>query len=137
MSGAARKEIRALAVAALAAAPALNGLTEVSAWSDTIDAESLPAYAVAIIAEANDTVDLGGTENSIATLLVVLKAQQGDGDLDDGIDDLADAAEAAVVAAVTSPTRFCSLGQTTLKSDYQGARRVATATLQFAVTYWG
>ncbi|SOC13753.1 hypothetical protein SAMN05877809_1079 [Rhodobacter sp. JA431] len=134
MSGAERKEIRAAAKAALAAAPGLADATQISAWVQSVDAESLPAYGVATPIERQDRIghDLDQCD---PTLVVVLKLLGG-AEIEDVLDDHGDLIAPLVIAAVAAENRSCLLAQTETRAEGDGGKRVGTLTLTFTVTYW-
>lgn len=134
MSASDRQSIRAEARAALGASPHLAGFTEISAWAQSVDVGALPAWAVATPREVRDRVSQDRDQRDL-TLAVVVK-RVGASDIEDQMDVDADAIEAALVPALASNNRDCDLTQTETRVDGEGAKRVGTLTMAFAITYW-
>lgn len=134
MSGADRTEVRALAASALLATPGLSEATRISAWVQSVDAQVLPAYAIATPSERTELATYD-SEQCDLTLVAVLKRLGGD-DIEDILDSDADLIGAAVASAVRSASRSCELTQADTKVDGDGGQRVGTITLTFTVTYW-
>lgn len=134
MSGADRTAVRAAARQALQGASGLDGFTEISAWVQSVDADALPAWAVATPREIRDRQGMDNAQEDL-TLAVVLK-RLGGADIEDVLDADSAVIEAAVVPAVRSEFRQCELVQTEIKLDGEGARRIGTLTMAFTVTYW-
>lgn len=134
MSGTERKAIRAAAKLALRNDPALAAFTEISAWVQSIDATTLPAWAVATPQERRDRQSDDHAQEDV-TLAVIVK-RLGDDDIEDQLDDDSAAVDAAICAALRDQFTQVELAQTETKLDGEGARRVGTLTMAFTVTYW-
>lgn len=134
MSGTERRAIRAAARAALAASAGLAGFTEISAWVQSVSVETLPAIGVAAPQERRDRTAQDIDQRDLTLVVVVKRA--GAEDIEDVLDDDADAIEAALVPALRSPTRQVELSQTDIRVDGDGAQRVGTLTLSFIASYW-
>jgi len=134
MSGADRKAVRYAARDALTAAPYFDGFTAISAWAQSVDERSLPLWAIATPGEGADRVTQGHGRRDLSLILVVKRL--GDVDLEDLLDDDADAALPVILAAVRSETRDCEMTRIDMKLDGEGARRIGTLTITFNVTYW-
>jgi hypothetical protein len=134
MSGVDRKALRDAARLALRGAPGLDGYTEISAWVQKVDARSLPAWAVVTPTERRDRQTNNEAREDLM-LAVIIKRTGGD-DLEDLMDDDADAVAGVVVGALRDDLHQCELAQTEMRLDGDGAERVASLTLSFNVTYW-
>lgn len=135
MSGAERKAIRQAAAAALAADARLGSYTQVSAWSVLgLDPDALPAYGVATPDESRE-LDAHSMDRNQCQLIVAIKRTGGE-DIEDEMDEDADAASAAVHAALRDGSRGCDLTRTQSKVDAQGTTRAGSVELVFSVTYW-
>lgn len=132
MSGSDRTAIRA--AARLALQSSLTGMTEISAWAQSVDANTLPAWAVATPRETRSRESHGlNAENLV--LAVMVKRLGGD-DIEDLLDADSAPVEAAVVGALRLGNMGCDLSQTEIKVDGEGAKRLGTLTMAFTVTYW-
>ncbi|WP_428924992.1 hypothetical protein [Marinibacterium sp. SX1] len=132
-----RSEYRAIAKAALSAHADLASFTVMSAWARDIDPKTLPVFGVATPGETKRLDSLDTSERA-CTLMVVLKILGGD-DIEDRLDVLGDAAEAAILSAMAQqlgPERPCTLTDTEVVVDGGGTRRVGTLTMKFEVMAW-
>lgn len=134
MTASDRKEIRQAARDTLTAAPYFAGFTAISAWVQSVDVAALPAWAVATPQERR-TRDNQTVDQRDLTLALVIK-RVGGADIEDALDDDADAAEAVIVSALRTAFRECELAMTETRVDGDGAQRVGTLTMSFTVTYW-
>jgi len=133
MTGAVRKDIRARAAAALGT---VTGWNVISAWTQDVDITALPACAVATPQAQQDRVDHDDTQSHSITLAVILKRAGEPDDIEDELDDDADAFAPLIEAAIRNDSRDCQLTNTAVRIDRAGARPVGTLTLQFTVTTW-
>lgn len=131
MSGALRKALREDAQAALAA---LSGFTSFSAWQQTIDASSLPGWAVTIPNSRHNRQDNIGTTEHSPQLIVIVKRTGKPEEIEDHLDDDADIITPLIVAAVKSISVDCELVETAMRIDRSGAEPIGTLTLQFQIT---
>jgi hypothetical protein len=134
MSGLDRKAARADARLVLRGLGWLAGYTEMSAWAQKVDVDTLPAWAVATPNARREAVahDLARDEFS---LLFVIK-QVGGETIEDDLDDAADAVVPVVIGALRSLTRECDLTSTEARIDGDGEARVGTLSLIFTVRVW-
>ena len=131
MSGALRKSIRSAAASAL---QGLTGFTSFSAWQQTVDASSLPGWAVATPNSRHNRQDNIGTAEQTPMLMVVVKRTGKPEDIEDLLDDDADAIEPLIIAAIKTYEIDCELVETAQRVDRSGAEPIGTLTLQFQIT---
>ena len=129
-----RKDLRDAAKAAIAGHAALSGYNVFSAWSQNIDAGSLPAFGVATPREDKTLDGLDASERNI-TLIVVFKRKGGD-DLEDVLDDDSIEAEIALLPALAAIIDATDLTGTEIRIDGDGASRVGTLTMTFRSRHW-
>lgn len=134
MSGADRATFRVQVKSVLEADAYFADWTAAWAWSQTLDADQLPIYAVATPQERREP-DAHEVARCDLTLVVILKRLGGE-DIEDLLDEAGDAAESAVIAAIRTPHVQCELSNTGVKIDGSGGQRVGTLDLTFGVTYW-
>lgn len=134
MSGADRKAFRAQAKQALVDDPYFVDFTPVSAWSQTLDADACPLFAVATPQEVQKRASQEHSECSL-TLIAIIKILGGDA-IEDDLDDASDAASEAITGAIEQTHIGCDLVAVSTKIDGSGANRVGTLELSFTVTYW-
>ncbi|TWJ05761.1 hypothetical protein IQ03_00569 [Gemmobacter caeni] len=132
MSASDRQQIRASARAALQAG--LTGWTEFFAWAQSVNAEHLPAWAVATPSERRSSASQDTAQRE-TSLVVVVKLLGGDL-IEDDLDEAADQIEAAVVAALRASNLMCELTQSETRIDAEAVKRLGTLTMSFTVTYW-
>ncbi len=134
----ARKDARTDAYSALqdivAATPALDGVTILSAWRQDLDSKSLPAIGIATPSERHERLSQDGTEARIA-LVVVLKRAGGDS-LEDALDDDAEALIDPLIAALIRTDRDVMLSSSATDISGAGSPRIGTLTLTFDIVYW-
>jgi hypothetical protein len=119
---------------ALAAQPEFEDFQANSAWSQTIDHDELPFFAVATPREGKDkTTHSNSTRQT--TLVVVLKILGGDG-LEDELDALSIVVENVVITALENSERDCDLSETSVDLDGNAGSRVGTLSMKFTVTIW-
>ena len=135
MSASDRKAIRAAALAALTVAPRFAAMTQISAWAQSVDTESLPCFGVATPEEVKETAEVSGLSRRDLTLVLSLRRLGGD-DIEDALDDDAEAAEAAIIAALLGDNQICDLRRTAVTVNGDGRARIGALTLTFMVTYW-
>jgi hypothetical protein len=129
-----RSAIRAGLRAALAADPTYGAVRQISAWSQNVDAASLPIIGVVTPKEIKDLDGLKTSERE-TTLLVVLKRIGGE-DLEDQLDDDSAAIEIVALTALSGMDLGAELMATDLTLDGSGERRVGTLTMTFRLRQW-
>lgn len=129
-----RSTYRGVVRMALAADPAFDTYTVLSAWAQNIDEKTLPVLAVATPTEAKDLPALG--ESARDTQLVVVAKIKGADEIEDDLDDLSDLIERAVITALDTDARQCELRNTSVQIDGGGESRVGTLTMTFRVQAW-
>lgn len=107
----------------------LAGAQIISAWAQNIDARALPAVGVATPAEQREAIGQG-TDQATITAVVVIKRSGGD-DLEDILDDDAEALIPAIQAALKTTTRDCALATSAVDLNGAGSPRIGTLTLTF------
>ncbi|WP_444668408.1 hypothetical protein [Cereibacter changlensis] len=128
-----RAAFRALACAAIAADPRLQGLTQISAWAGNIDAEALPVFGVVTPQERVTPETLDSFERS--TLLQVVLKRLGGDELEDRLDADADAIEPCVCLALLGAGYPCVPEDLTVTVNGDGAQRIGTLVMGFRVTW--
>jgi hypothetical protein len=126
-----RSEYRAAARAALVDLSSLAEFKSMSAWSQNIDADTLPVFGVATPTESKERESHSSSMRS-TNLVVVLKTLGGD-DIEDELDVLSDSVEVAIITALGTASVDCDLQNTTTSVDGQGGSRIGTLSLQFTV----
>lgn len=130
-----RRAIRDTAVAAMAAAPAFQGFTQMSAWAQGLDLRSLPVWGIATPREVKAITGLEDAERAV-DLVLVLKRAGGD-DLEDLLDEDSHAAEVAIVPGLRAATYDSSfLRSSEIRLDAGGEKRVGTLTMTFQIKVW-
>lgn len=129
-----RKDIRDAAKAAITGHAALAGYKLISAWSQNIDTDSLPAFGVATPRE-DKTLDGLETSERVITLIVVFK-RTGNESLDDVLDLHSIEAELALLPALSAVIDATELTSTEVRIDGEGALRVGTLTMTFRSRHW-
>lgn len=131
-----RQDIRAAIAAALDALPTLAGRVATNRPRPTQQAEELPCAIVYTPREASAPAAVKTTLSRALTVIIEIRAAAPDA-LDDTLDSLAEAVEAALVAdpgfgrsALTS-----YLAGTSLDMDDGGEAVVGVLSLELAVTY--
>lgn len=129
-----RADYRSAVRDSLAAVTRFADFTVLSAWSENIDASTLPVMAVVTPSERSSPSTHGSFERG--TLLQVILKRQGGDDIEDDLDDDAAAGEAAVLTAFAVRTLQCLLEEVTTVVNGEGSQRIGTVTLSFRVTSW-
>ncbi|WYK06458.1 hypothetical protein DWF04_022745 [Cereibacter sphaeroides f. sp. denitrificans] len=128
-----RVRFRQIARAALAADARLQAVTQLSAWSGNIAASELPVLAVVTPQERIQPETLDEFERS--TLLQVVVKRLGDDDLEDVLDDDADAVETCVFLAMMAEGFRCLPEDLSITINSDGEQRVGTAVVNFRLTW--
>ena len=129
-----RKAWRAAALQALQASPRLYTLTTISAWTGNIPAKMLPVFGVVTPQERATPSTHSSMERS--TLLQVVIKRLGGDELEDTLDEDADAVEAAICAAIGGRGVQCLPEDITVALNGDGEQRVGTLISTFRVTTW-
>lgn len=129
-----RSTYRSIAIAALAAQETFADFQSFSAWSQTVDEDEMPFYAVATPRENKEVTTHGSSTRNI-TLVVVCKILGAD-DLEDELDDLSIVVETAIINALATQARDCDLAETAVDLDGAAGSRVGTLTMRFTITIW-
>lgn len=129
-----RSEYRAAARAALAAHPRTAEMEQMLAWASAVNAKRLPVLAVVTPQEQSEPSTHGSFERS--TLLQVVVKRLGTDDIEDVLDDDAEAVELAVIAAIQTAAVQCLLEGITTTVNSDGETRVGTLIANFRVTSW-
>lgn len=129
-----RSEYRAVVRAAMAADPRLGDVTQLSAWSENIDMKALPVLGVVTPSERISIPNRGQTERG--TLLQVVLKRRGGQDLEDILDEDAEAIVACVIAALGSQHHQCIPEEVSMPINGDGQSRVGTIVVNFRVTSW-
>jgi hypothetical protein len=128
-----RGDFRALARAALAADPRMGEVAQLSAWAGNIPAEMLPVLGV-VTPQERATLDVFDQMERSTLLQVVVKRLGGD-DLEDTLDEDAEAIEDCVVTAIFAAHHRCLPEDLTIALNGEGEQRVGTAIVNFRVTW--
>lgn len=129
-----RKLFRSLAAAALAADPRLSMLKRMSAWAGSINATELPVIGVVTPQERIQPETLEDFERS--TLLQVVVKRVGGDDLEDTLDDDADAVESCICPAIMGAGFRCLPEDLTIVLNGDGEQRIGTLMCNFRVTWF-
>lgn len=127
-----RSEYRKVVREALQVEPALGGYTYLSAWAQKIDPSQLPVFGVATPNEASSRQG-GDTVHRITTLQIAARFRGGD-DIEDDLDDLSLAIEAAVLTALDPVSHIAELSRTSASPDAGGEQRSGTLLMEFTIT---
>lgn len=133
MSGAVRSACRDAVRTALASVP---GFQRVDAWTQTVDRERLPAWAVATPSSRHTRIDHDGTIEATVTVAVIVKRQGQPDVLETELDADADTFAPLIIAAIQTDSRDCELTDSAMRIDRDGEMPTGTLTLQFSVTAW-
>lgn len=128
-----RSDFRALARQALAADSHLGGLTQLSAWAGNIPAEILPVLGVVTPQERVKPETLEHFQRS--TVLQVVIKRLGADDLEDLLDDDADAIEACICPAFLGQGWNCVPEGLTITLNGDGEQRIGTVLASFVITW--
>lgn len=130
----ARKTVRLAVQDALRDGP-LPEFTWLSAWTQSIEADKLPAFTVATLSERSQKVTKDGDLRRQIGLSVVVK-RRGHDTIEDELDDDADAIEAAVDAAVLALPIVAAieLADTRIDLTGEGGNIAASLILTWRVT---
>lgn len=129
-----RAAYRAAAFAALAADTRLGAVTQISAWGESLDIDTLPVLGVVTPSETARPSAHGQFERG--TLLQVVLKRSGGKTLEDALDADAAAIEAAVVGALLTSEIQCFPEDLTTVVNGEGQRRIGTVVVNFRVTSW-
>ena len=129
-----RSEYRAIVRSALTADPRLGAVTQLSAWAENIDIATLPVIGVVTPSESVGIPARGQSERG--TLLQVVLKRRGGEDLEEQLDEDAEAIEACVVSALRSNQIQCIPEELSLPIAGDGQMRVGTVVINFRVTSW-
>ncbi|SCY61571.1 hypothetical protein [Paracoccus tibetensis] len=129
-----RSTYRAVVRAALAATPALAGITVLRVWPGSIDAAALPILGVLTPQEPSVLDSQNSSERR--TLLQVALRREGGEDIEDRLDEDSAVIEALVLAALRSPEIGVALEETTIVSHSQSRAYVGTLVMSFRVLSW-
>lgn len=133
-----RKAVRAEVYAALnlilTAVPRLSNARVVSAWRPALDVKSLPAIGIATPSERFEPTDQSTTQGRVA-LVIVLK-RTGDDDLEDQLDDDAEALIDPLIDALIREDRGVELSSSAIDISADGSPRIGTLTLTFDIIHW-
>lgn len=128
-----RQTFRTLALAAIATDPRLFSLTRMSAWASNISAAALPVIGVVTPQERVTPETLDFFERS--TLLQVVVKRVGDDDLENELDDDADAIELCICGALMGSGYRCLPEDLTVTINGDGEQRIGTVIVNFRVTW--
>lgn len=129
-----RSAYRALVRTALANDPRLGEVTQLSAWAESIDIKTLPVLGVVTPSESIGVPNRG--QSARGTLLQVVLKRRGGEDLEDLLDEDAEAIEACVVSALWADQIQCIPEELTMPINGDGQMRVGTVVINFRVTSW-
>lgn len=129
-----RSTFRRLAKAALTADARMQSVTQLSAWTGNISADSLPVLGVVTPQERVRDNTFETFERS-ALLQIVLKRLGAD-DLEDILDQDADAIEAAVFGALMAQGFNTRPEEVTITLNGEGEQRIGTVIVTLRVTYF-
>jgi len=124
---------RQLVRAAVTADARLGSFTQLNAWAGNISAETLPVIGVVTPQEriTPDTLDMFER----GTLLQVIAKRMGGDELEDLLDDDADAIEIAATSAIMAEGYRCLPEDLTITLNGDGEQRIGTVMVNFRVTY--
>jgi hypothetical protein len=124
-----RADLKTVIDGLIAAGQPLAGARVISAWAQNIDANALPAVGIATPSEQRAALSQE-TDQATITAVVVIKRRGGD-DLEDDLDDDAEALIPAIEAGLKTTTRDCALTTSAVDINGAGSPRVGTLTLTF------
>lgn len=107
----------------------LAGAQIISAWAQNIDAKALPAVGVATPTEQRAPLSQDTDQATIAAVVVIKRA--GGDDLEDILDDDAEALGPVIEAGLKTTTRDCAMTTSAVDINGTGSPRVGTLTLTF------
>jgi hypothetical protein len=129
-----RSEFRSIAKAALAADLRMQAIKQLSAWASNIAAEDLPVLGVVTPQERISDNTFDTFERS--TLLQVVVKRFGTDDMEDVLDEDAEAIEAAVFGALMAQGFNTRPEEVTITLNGEGEQRIGTVVVTFRVTYF-
>lgn len=129
-----RADYRSIARAALAAVPRFSAVTILESWAGTIDVASLPVLGVVTPSETVAPGSSGQFERG--TLLQIVLKRPGSETLEDEMDQDAEAIEAAVFAAIYTPSTQCFPTEISFNVNGDGRERIGTVLVTFRITSW-
>lgn len=128
-----RADLRALARQALAASQHLQGVKQISAWAGNISATELPVLGVVTPQETVQAETLSHFMRG--TLLQVVLKRLGTDDLEDRLDEDADAIEIAICAAFGAARLMCVPEKVSFVLNGEGEQRIGTVMADFRVSW--
>ena len=129
-----RSDYREVARDALEAAPRFSGIPIERSWAGNIDDDSLPILGVVTASEGVQPGSSGQFQRS--TLLQVVIKRKGGEEIEDTLDDDAEAIEAAVFAALMTPGTQCFPADISFAINGSGRMRTGTVVVGFRITSW-
>lgn len=128
-----RIQMRQIARTALAADPRMGRLTQIGAWEARPDASQMPLLMVVTPVERATQSTLAAFERS--TVLQVGVKRIGSGDLEDLLDEDADAIEGAIYLAFHRANISCLPEEVTVTINTDGENAIGTLISSFRITW--
>lgn len=128
-----RIRFRQIARAALAADPRMGSFSQISAWEARPDADRLPLLMVVTPMEKATQATLSNFERS--TVLQVGVKRLGGEDLEDLLDEDADAVEGAICRAFQEAAIICLPEEVTVTINTDGEQAVGTLISSFRIAW--
>lgn len=124
-----RKALRDAARAAMAGAARFAGWTAPRSWSQALDLDAMPMWAVTVAEEQSAWGDKDSLRRDVTVTVTMRRA--GADTLEDILDEDAAAAEAAVWPALDAAAMTSALTETRTQFAGEGARRIGQLDLRF------
>lgn len=136
-----RKALRADLIEALAevvTGTALAAAPVISAWSQSLDPATLPVIGVTVPTEERSPAAMDADEVQITAIIVIKRIAPGDDstDLEDALDDDAEALIGPLEAAMQGASRDFALRSSAIEISGAGSPRIGTLTLTFSASVW-
>ncbi len=128
-----RIQMRQIARAALAADPRMGLLTQIGAWEARPDASQLPLLMVVTPVERANQATISAFERS--TVLQVGVKRLGGGELEDLLDEDADAIERAIYLAFRGANISCLPEEVTVTLNTDGENSIGTLISSFRIDW--
>jgi len=131
-----RSTFRTLSRAAIAAAPRLAGFTQISAWAGNIDPDTIVFPVIGVVTPQERVLPETLEDFERSTLLQIVVKRLGADDLEDMLDDDADAIEPAICGAIMAAGFRCLPEDLTIVLNGDGEQRLGTLMCNFRVTWF-
>lgn len=133
-----RADLMTSVLAARSAYAPLAGCKVLSAWTQALDPTALPVIGISVPSEQRDAAAHDTDAQEFRAIVVVKIAHKGgdDTDLEDALDNAAEALIAPIETALITETRDAALISSAIDITGSGSPRIGTLTLTFGAQTW-